>query len=111
MKILQIMTYNNIISEQKGQILWITINRPSQLNALNKETIQELRLALDAANNDSKTGVVILTGSGEKSFVAGADIKEFGKVELKNRSIHLMQALVWPFVGIGLTITALILRH
>jgi enoyl-CoA hydratase len=77
MKILQIMAYNNIISEQKGQILWITINRPSQLNALNKETIQELRLALDAANNDSKTGVVILTGSGEKSFVAGADIKEF----------------------------------
>lgn len=56
---------------------WITINRPAQLNALNKETIKELRLALDAANNDPNTGVVILTGSGEKAFVAGADIKEF----------------------------------
>lgn len=71
------MTYNNIISEQKGQINWITINRPSQLNALNKETIKELRLALDAANEDDGIGVVILTGSGEKAFVAGADIKEF----------------------------------
>lgn len=71
------MAYTNIITEQKGQICWITINRPSQLNALNKETIKELRLALDAANEDPNTGVVILTGAGEKAFVAGADIKEF----------------------------------
>ena len=69
--------YNNILTEKKGQITYITINRPNQLNALNKETIQELRLALDDANTDVSVGVVILTGSGEKSFVAGADIKEF----------------------------------
>lgn len=69
--------YNNIITEQNGQILTITINRPSQLNALNKETISELHSALSSANNDKGVGVVILTGSGEKSFVAGADIKEF----------------------------------
>ncbi|MFT6503882.1 MAG: enoyl-CoA hydratase [Crocinitomicaceae bacterium] len=69
--------YNNILTEQKGQILTITINRPNQLNALNKETISELNQALSAANDDNGTGVVILTGSGEKSFVAGADIKEF----------------------------------
>lgn len=69
--------YNNIITEQNGQILTITINRPSQLNALNKATISELHSALSAANNDKGVGVVILTGSGEKSFVAGADIKEF----------------------------------
>jgi enoyl-CoA hydratase len=69
--------YNNILIEQKGQIQVITINRPSQLNALNKETIAELHQALEHANNDNGTGVVILTGSGEKSFVAGADIKEF----------------------------------
>lgn len=75
------MAYNNIITEQKGQICWITINRPSQLNALNKETIKELRLALDAANEDAGTGVVILTGSGEKAFVAGADIKEFAEFD------------------------------
>lgn len=71
------MNYNNLLVEQKGQIQIITINRPSQLNALNKETIDELNKALGTANNDSNTGVVILTGSGEKAFVAGADIKEF----------------------------------
>ncbi|MDX2362509.1 MAG: enoyl-CoA hydratase-related protein [Crocinitomicaceae bacterium] len=69
--------YNNILTEQKGQILKITINRPNQLNALNKETIEELHQALKVGNEDNGTGVVILTGSGEKSFVAGADIKEF----------------------------------
>lgn len=71
------MTFNTILIEQKDQIQWITINRPNQLNALNKETIEELNLALVAANEDRNTGVVILTGSGEKAFVAGADIKEF----------------------------------
>lgn len=71
------MSYNNIIVEQKERICWITINRPNQLNALNKETIQELHEALKQANQDPATGVVILTGSGEKAFVAGADIKEF----------------------------------
>lgn len=90
------MAYNNIITEQKGQICWITINRPSQLNALNKETIKELRLALDTANEDANTGVVILTGAGEKAFVAGADIKEFADFdtvqgqELAARGQHLL---------------------
>jgi enoyl-CoA hydratase len=69
--------YNNILTEQNGQILTITINRPKQMNALNKETISELNQALSAANDDNGVGVVILTGSGEKAFVAGADIKEF----------------------------------
>ena len=69
--------YNNILTAQKGQVLTVTIDRPKQLNALNKETISELHLALNAANDDRNVGVVILTGSGEKSFVAGADIKEF----------------------------------
>ncbi len=69
--------YNNILVENKDKYQIITINRPKQLNALNKETIQELHNALDAANKDHNTGAVILTGSGEKAFVAGADIKEF----------------------------------
>jgi len=75
--------YNNILTENKGQIQIITINRPSQLNALNKETIEELNKALTSANNDNGTGVIILTGSGEKSFVAGADIKEFSDFSIK----------------------------
>ncbi len=69
--------FNNIISETINHICTITINRPSQLNALNKETIEELHAAIKQANQDSKVGVIILTGSGEKAFVAGADIKEF----------------------------------
>jgi enoyl-CoA hydratase len=68
---------NNILLEKDGQILTITINRPSQLNALNKETIAELHEALSNAQDDHEVGVVILIGSGEKAFVAGADIKEF----------------------------------
>lgn len=69
--------YNSILTERKGQIEVITINRPAQMNALNKETIQELHTALSSANEDLQVGVVILTGAGDKAFVAGADIKEF----------------------------------
>lgn len=69
--------YNNILVDQKDLYQIITINRPKQLNALNKETIEELSKALKAAEGDEKIGAIILTGSGEKAFVAGADIKEF----------------------------------
>ena len=69
--------YNNILVEKKDLYQIITINRPKQLNALNKETIEELNKALRDAEADDKMGAVILTGSGEKAFVAGADIKEF----------------------------------
>ncbi|MCO4813814.1 MAG: enoyl-CoA hydratase/isomerase family protein [Flavobacteriales bacterium] len=69
--------YNNILSEQKGQIAYVTINRPKQMNALNKETIEELNKAFTSLDADPNVGVIILTGSGDKAFVAGADIKEF----------------------------------
>ncbi|MFP5470388.1 MAG: enoyl-CoA hydratase/isomerase family protein [Bacteroidia bacterium] len=71
------MSYNNLLTEQKDRILIITINRPNQLNALNKETINELSVELKRAEKDASVRVIILTGSGEKAFVAGADIKEF----------------------------------
>jgi enoyl-CoA hydratase len=93
--------YNNILVEQKEGIQLITINRPSQLNALNKETIQELHTALDAANKDAKTGVIILTGSGEKAFVAGADIKEFAdfSVEQGGELAQKGQEILFDFVA------------
>jgi enoyl-CoA hydratase len=69
--------YENILVSTNEKVATITINRPNQLNALNRDTISELNAALNAANSDSAIRVVILTGSGEKSFVAGADIKEF----------------------------------
>lgn len=67
----------NIILEREGHLGWIIINRPSQLNALNRSTIAELNAALEEFNNDTAVGVIAITGSGEKAFVAGADIKEF----------------------------------
>jgi enoyl-CoA hydratase len=71
------MSYTNILTEQKEKLLLITINRPNQLNALNKVTIDELSTELKRAEKDASVRVIILTGSGEKAFVAGADIKEF----------------------------------
>lgn len=71
------MEYNNLLLEISDRIALITINRPKQLNALNKETIAELNLALEALKDNDEVRALIITGSGEKSFVAGADIKEF----------------------------------
>ncbi len=69
--------YTNILTSQNDGITQITINRPLKLNALNKETIQELHAAIRVADLDAETKVIIITGSGEKAFVAGADISEF----------------------------------
>lgn len=71
------MSYQNILEEIEDNILTITINRPKKLNALNRETIQELHNAFKAAKENDEVKVIILTGSGEKAFVAGADISEF----------------------------------
>lgn len=70
------MEYTNLILEQNGAIAVLTINRPKALNALNSDTLTELSTALDELGRDSSVKVVILTGSGEKSFVAGADISQ-----------------------------------
>jgi len=69
------MNFENIIIEQKDNLAIITINRPSKLNALNKTTIEELHQAFKYLEENAK--VIIITGSGEKAFVAGADISEF----------------------------------
>lgn len=71
------MNFSNILFESQNGITTITINRPSKLNALNIETIQELHEAFKAADSDGDTKVILITGSGEKAFVAGADISEF----------------------------------
>lgn len=68
---------SNISIEQSGRSQIITINRPNKLNALNRETIAELSEAIKNAAASSETATIIITGSGEKAFVAGADIAEF----------------------------------
>jgi len=73
------MAYNNLLYEVKDGIAYITINRPQVLNALNAQTISELEEAFIKAREDPAVKGVILTGSGEKSFVAGADINELAQ--------------------------------
>ena len=77
------MKYDNILVKKAENISLITINRPSKLNALNRETIKELHEAFDKAEDDEDIRVIILTGSGEKAFVAGADISEFADFNVK----------------------------
>lgn len=71
------MNYKNILIAKEDTIAIITINRPEKLNALNKATIQELHQAFEELELNLDTRVIILTGSGQKAFVAGADIAEF----------------------------------
>ncbi len=93
-------TYRNILIEVNEGIGYITINRPKQLNALNKETIEELHEAFDGLNLDDTVRVIIITGSGEKAFVAGADIKEFMNFDaVQGRELAATgQALLFDFV-------------
>jgi len=70
------MAYRNLLSEDRGAVRTLTINRPDKLNALNGETIGELKLAFEQARHDDAIRVVVLAGAGEKAFVAGADISE-----------------------------------
>src|SRR5579871_1723972 len=70
------MAYENLLYERRDSIGFITFHRPKVLNALNRKTMEELRDILLSARDDSEVRVLILTGAGEKSFVAGADISE-----------------------------------
>ncbi|MGM5469239.1 enoyl-CoA hydratase/isomerase family protein [Flavobacteriaceae bacterium LMO-SS05] len=78
------MNYENILSQTKEGIATITINRPNKLNALNKATIEELHEAFQIANADKKVKAIIVTGSGDKAFVAGADISEFANFDVEH---------------------------
>ena len=70
------MAFDNLLIEHDARVAVITINRPKVLNALNAATIDELQRALVDLKRDTGTRVVIITGAGEKAFVAGADINE-----------------------------------
>jgi enoyl-CoA hydratase len=101
------MAYENILFEKKDGIAYVTFNRPKVLNALNRKTVEELRDALLDAREDSSIRVLILTGAGEKSFVAGADISELAQrtpVDGKDFSLfgqnvfHLLETLGKPSI-------------
>ena len=102
--------YENLQYEKKGAIAYVTVNRPKVLNALNRATMQELRAAFTAAKDDPEVRVVILTGAGEKAFIAGADINELAKlnpVEAKEYT-HWGQSVLDGIENLGKPVIACI---
>lgn len=77
------MNFENILIDQKENLAFITINRPAKLNALNAFTIEELHIAFKKLDEDPRVKAIIITGSGEKAFVAGADISEFANYSIE----------------------------
>lgn len=95
------MSYENITVAARDGIATITVNRPSKLNALNKATIKELHKAFKKADESEDIRAIIITGSGEKAFVAGADISEFAdySVSQGGELAAQGQALLFDFVA------------
>ena len=90
----------NILIDKQDNIAIVTINRPTKLNALNKATIQELHDAFKSLNEDRGVKAIVITGSGEKAFVAGADISEFANFSVENggKLAAEGQALLFDYV-------------
>lgn len=84
------MSYETITVEKKGKVAVLTINRPDKLNALNSSVHKEGVAALEELRNDDSVRVLVITGAGEKSFIAGADISEFaGHTPVTQRNVFL----------------------
>jgi enoyl-CoA hydratase len=94
------MTFENLLVSTENGLATITINRPKKLNALNKNTIEELHNAFKNLETDASVKAIIITGSGEKAFVAGADISEFAhfSVEEGGRLAAKGQEMLFDFV-------------
>ena len=73
------MEFENLLVERDGAVTLVTVNRPTVLNALNGQTVDELHQAMDALGRDADVRCIVLTGAGEKAFVAGADINELAR--------------------------------
>ena len=76
------MSYQSLLLDVKDNIAVVTLNRPDKLNALNAQTINDLDLVFDELKENEEVYVIVLTGSGEKAFVAGADIKELNNLDM-----------------------------
>jgi len=74
--------YENILTELRNNIFYITINRESKMNALNIQTLSEIKEAILSIYQNAEVNGVILTGSGKKAFAAGADIAEFASFDV-----------------------------
>jgi len=81
------MEFKNLVVEVENNIAVVTVNRPEKLNALNNETIEELDEVFSQLNENEDVYVIILTGSGDKAFVAGADISELNNLDEQKAKI------------------------
>ena len=82
------MALENVLIEKRGRIAIVTVNRPDKLNALNIATRNDILAAFEELEHDDEVRVVIITGAGEKAFIAGADINEFaGMTAIKQRTV------------------------
>jgi enoyl-CoA hydratase len=87
-------SYETLLVERRDRVAVVTINRPQKLNALNIQTRQEGAAALDELRDDDSVRVVVITGAGEKAFVAGADIAEFeGRTAVTQREVMTGRSL------------------
>lgn len=85
------MEYKNLLTKKEKGIGWIIVNRPDKLNALNASTVKELHGAFLSFKEDSEVKAVILSGSGEKAFVAGADIGELARLDLETGKTYVLE--------------------
>jgi enoyl-CoA hydratase/carnithine racemase len=104
------LTLENVLYERKGDIAYVTLNRPKVLNALNTPTWNDLRTAFECARDDATVRGVILTGAGDKAFIAGADITELAHVTAfqAQRSSRLGQEVLDLIEGLGKPVIAAI---
>src|SRR5947207_2516960 len=87
-------TFETLLLERRGRIAIITINRPDKRNALNIKTREEGAAVLEELRSDDSVGVVVITGAGDKAFIAGADIAEFaGRTALAQRAVMVSRSL------------------
>ena len=93
------MEFANILLEKEDRIAVLSVNRPKALNALNKDTLLEIKAAVEEIRDDDSIDVLIITGSGDKSFVAGADISFMVNINaLEGREFGLLGQAVFRLI-------------
>src|SRR2546423_13994907 len=100
--------FENVTYEKKGAIAYVAVNRPKVLNALSQRTWEDLRAAFEHAREDVEVRGVILTGAGDKAFIAGADIGELGRLTaveggaartVRQKDLHFVEDLREPGIA------------
>src|SRR5579862_9209593 len=104
------LTLENVLYEKRGPIAYVTLNRPRVLNALNGKTWEDLRSAFEEARDDGEVRGVILTGAGDKAFIAGADISELARLSAveAEQSSRISQQVLDHIENLGKPVVAAI---